>query len=231
MSLRWQWLNEKFAARARRERALIGALLVIGLPAVAFTTWVEPAWRAQRALQGELAQYESDRRRDGQTEAADPNRMAREELAALQARLARDQQAIGERSQGMVAPTEMVQLLERLLTQHAGVRLQSMRSLTAEPVGTPGQAAGTPAAAAPTPAGSGSPGANPGGPASALYRHGVELELEGSWPALRAYLAAIESSPRRLQWGRLQMTVREHPQVRMKLALYTLSLEPTWLQL
>lgn len=229
----WRTLVGRYAARSRRERLLVAALLVIGLPLAALSLWVEPKWRAHLALQAELAATRSGSARLSSHHPADPNPMARTELTQLQAQLARDQKAVAELSRAMVAPAEMVQLLERLLARHPGVRLLAMRSLPGEPWhgirrgGDPGSNPGSPSGettvTAPRP-GSAAQGAS-------LYRHGVELELEGGWNALRAYLADIEQAPRRLQWGQLQLSSQEHPMARMKISLHTLSLEAAWLQL
>ena len=146
----------------------------------------------------------------------------------------------------MGQPGEMVNLLEKLLARHPGVRLNALRSLPSallQPAGAPGAAGvppASPAAPAPPPASpaAGASGANPSaagqGAATqtlAIYRHGIELELEGGWGALRAYLAEIERIPRPLQWGQLKLSAQTYPQVRMTVSLYTLSLASAWLQL
>ena len=46
MKAAWRALAGRFAARSRRERLMVAALLVIGLPLAALSLWVEPAWRA-----------------------------------------------------------------------------------------------------------------------------------------------------------------------------------------
>ena len=230
----WRTLVERFAARSHRERWMVAALLVIGLPLAALSQWVEPGWRAHLALQAELAASRAESARLASRSPADPNSMARTELTNLQAQLARDQKAVAELSRSLVAPADMVQLLERLLARHPGVRLVAMRSLASEP--WTGINPGTDPGASPTspsaPSGAGATArAGASGQRSGLYRHGVELELEGGWHALRAYLADIERSPRRLQWGQLQLSSQEHPTARMKISLHTLSLEAAWLQL
>ncbi len=234
MNALWRTLIARYAARSQRERLLIAALLVIGLPLAALSLWVEPGWRAHLALQAELEASRAESTRLGGNNPLDPNAMARTELANLQAQLIRNQAAVAELSRSMVAPAEMVLLLERLLARHPGVRLTAMRSLASEPWRgpPPGADPGTDAGANPAISSAASaPRAGAPGQRSGLYRHGVELELEGGWHALRAYLADIERSPRRLQWGQLQLSSQEHPTTRMKISLHTLSLEAAWLQL
>jgi MSHA biogenesis protein MshJ len=64
-----------------------------------------------------------------------------------------------------------------------------------------------------------------------LYRHGLELEVEGSWTDLQRYLESVEHAPKRLLWDRMELQAQRHPLVGMKLVLYTLSTDPSWLQL
>src|SRR6185369_6029720 len=72
--------------------------------------------------------------------------------------------------------------------------------------------------------------ASPGTPApaapvvnAALYRHGVELTVEGSYADLMSYLAALEALPGpRLLWGGVKLKVERHPTVQLSLTVYTL---------
>lgn len=86
----------------------------------------------------------------------------------------------------------------------------------------PGQPAApstmAPANAAPTPAGG-------------LYRHGVELQLEGSYADLLAYLQAMEALPQRMLWGSASLQVDQHPRCVLTLRVHTLSRDPHWLEL
>ena len=89
MNALWRTLIARYAARSQRERLLIAALLVIGLPLAALSLWVEPGWRAHLALQAELEASRAESTRLGGNNPLDPNAMARTELANLQAQLIR----------------------------------------------------------------------------------------------------------------------------------------------
>jgi MSHA biogenesis protein MshJ len=246
MKALWLKLARRFAALSQREKLLVAGLLALGLPGAIIGIWVEPTWRTQKVLKADLVRIQEEAaKQPSPIITVDPNPQARAELEALEARLASAEQDFAEQAKGLGQPGEMVNLLEKLLARHPGVRLNALRSLPSallQPAGTPGASqASPPASAAPTqpanPAAAAS-GANP--PASgqaaatqtiAIYRHGIELELEGGWGALRSYLAEIERIPRPLQWGQLKLTAQTYPQVRMTVSLYTLSLESAWLQL
>ena len=114
-----------------------------------------------------------------------------------------------------------------MLPRHGRIKVRELRSLgrtdllaaasTAAAVAQPASAASAPAAVP------------PGGPA--LYRHGVELTLEGGWSDLLAYLQALETMPRRVLWGGVSMKVEQYPKVVLTVRLYTLSLDRGWLEI
>ena len=64
-----------------------------------------------------------------------------------------------------------------------------------------------------------------------LYRHGVEIRLEGSYGELQAYVTQLEQLQQRLVWGQLQYKVLEYPRAEMSLTVYTLSPDRAWLSL
>ena len=74
-------------------------------------------------------------------------------------------------------------------------------------------------------------GAATGGGGFALYKHGVEMEVQGSYLELLGYLSQLEKSPWRMFWSRVKMDVKEYPKVRLTLTLYTLSMDKTWLSI
>jgi MSHA biogenesis protein MshJ len=124
----------------------------------------------------------------------------------------------------LVPAADMLPMLEGLLAQATGLRLRNMQSLArtelaaAQAITPQGTAASAPSGAAPA-----------SGPA--LYRHGVELTVEGSYADLLAYLRELEALPQRVLWGGVQMKVEQHPKVVMTLRLYTLSMDRGWLEL
>jgi MSHA biogenesis protein MshJ len=87
----------------------------------------------------------------------------------------------------------------------------------------------------------GSAAAVPGTPASApglsdpalatLYRHGVELQLEGSYADLLDYLKTLEAMPQRVLWGGISLKVEQHPKAVLTLRLYTISRDRHWLEI
>ena len=65
--------------------------------------------------------------------------------------------------------------------------------------------------------------------AATFYRHGLEIEVEGSFAACLEYLDAIEALPWRLYWQLLDLEVIEYPRNRIRIEVSTLSLDEEWI--
>jgi MSHA biogenesis protein MshJ len=160
---------------------------------------------------------------------------------------------------GLVPPERMAPLVEAILRANGRLQMVSMRTLPVEPV--MGTAAAAAPASAPVPAAAagdaapapGTPGAmvqlaanlaslqpqaQPQAtlrPAAAraplLYRHGVEVTVRGNYLDMIGYMAALESMPTQLFWGRAQLEAETWPNSRLTLTLYTLSLDAKWMKL
>lgn len=64
-----------------------------------------------------------------------------------------------------------------------------------------------------------------------LYRHGVQLVVEGGYQDMVDYLQALEHMPTRLFWGGASLDAQKYPKARLTLTLYTLSLDQKWIAL
>ena len=65
-------------------------------------------------------------------------------------------------------------------------------------------------------------------PAGWLFRHGVQVTLQGSYADLVAWLDDLERQPRRVYWGELKLDATRWPATVMTVTVYTISLEKTW---
>jgi len=87
-------------------------------------------------------------------------------------------------------------------------------------VAQPGAAAAAPAAAA-----------NPPKPPELMYRHGVEVTLQGNYVDMVNYLAALEALPTQVFWGEAKLDAHDFEATRLTLTIYTLNLDQKWMQL
>lgn len=226
MSLRQSWsrLNTRYAALSRRERALVALAVVFGPLLIGYSLFVDPQSARRKVMEANLATEEASVARL-QAEAAnlqqqlsiDPDAGRKADLAALNAERDKLDEQLRQFSSVLVRPEEMNGLLERLLVRHAGLRLVSLKTLAPQSV---------------LPVGEAKEGeAKPAERSFDLYRHGVEIRLEGSYGQLQAYLAQLEKLQQKLLWGKLEYRVIEYPRAELTLTVYTLSPDRTWLTL
>jgi MSHA biogenesis protein MshJ len=226
---RWRALQRRFDQRNQRERLLlIGAAAALLLMA-ADSLWLSPALAAYKTghqqqsdaraalatLQDEIQAMQST----GQTQA----RQQATELASWRARVRDGETSLRRHQDSLVGPDHMVELLERLLARQGAVRVRAMRSLGRSDLLNPGTGAtAKPAADTAPPAADATP---------TLYRHGVELVLEGGFADLLQYLQALEALPQRVLWGSVSLKVEQHPKSVLTLRVYTISRDRHWLEI
>ncbi len=229
LTQRWRGLVRQFDARSERERALLlAALMAVALMA-ADSLWLGPAFAAfrsarteqlaaQQALQGlqtELARLQTEGRAQAQRQQA--------ELASWRGRVRDADAGLRSHEDSLVGPDRMLDLLSQLLARHGEVRVRALRSLGRSDL-LAGQAPAAPAAAAAS-------AASPATATAGLYRHGVELVLEGGYADLLAYLKAMEALPQRVLWGGATLKVEQHPRSVLTIRVFTLSRDPHWLEI
>ncbi len=189
-----QGAAKRYAALKPRERVLVAALAVLGPVFLGYTLFADPALNRARTLrntlQGQQATLNDTRSQVAALEAqaqADPDAPTKAELAGLQRQLAESDARLRALQDTLVRPEEMNGLLEHLLARHGGLRLVALKTLPPQSIlGAVPREEGKPAAER----------------QFDIYRHGVELRLEGSYLELLAYLEQLEKAEKKLLWGR-----------------------------
>jgi len=64
-----------------------------------------------------------------------------------------------------------------------------------------------------------------------LYRHGVEMVVQGTYPDMVAYMESLERLPVQLFWGKAELDAANFREAKLTLTLYTLSLDDKWMKL
>lgn len=228
------WLRQarRFDALARRERLLIAVAVLGGILLVGFILFVEPALlRSRAAAKGLVEQRTQLLAVQAQTVALqalaqDPEREPRGTLSELKRGLMEVERRFVAMESELVPPQRIPGLLEDLIGHKSGLRLLSLKTLPASPVLE--KSAGTKAA---DEAGSAGKAAEPAvaDASGGLFKHGVEIRLEGSYQELASYLARLEQSPLKLLWSGVSLSAESHPKLVLTLTVYTLSLDRTWL--
>ena len=210
-------LVTRFDGLAQRERRLVAAALLGGVALLGWSVCLDPALArlklAERSVTEQRAVLERLQIQTVvlQSPNQTPEALARAELAALKKQLSEMSQRISVMERALVPPQRMSGLLESMLAGRGGLHLLSLRTLPVVPV------LENAASDATTP------------PAGGLFKHGMEIRLEGSYAELAAYLSRLEKAPQKLLWNSVSLVAENHPRLVLTLTVFTLSLDRTWL--
>ncbi len=209
LQTRWQRGRRAFDARLMNERRLMIVAVVCVLWLIMDTLWMTPAYEALNAANKRRQTTESARdalkvlagRHAAEIEAQ--QREAKAELEQTRQRVAEGQVAL-KQVQAMLAPArEMRQLLEGLLAQHGQLRVKSMKTLAPREVNL----------------GVG------GGPNESvqLYRHGMDITVEGSFHDMLGWLSSTENLPHRLLWDSIKLVSDDEARLSLTVMVHTFS--------
>lgn len=240
--LQQQWIKfgTKLDAMTLRERAMVFVAVTATILFLIYTVSVEPMLARQKLLlaqikqqQNQIAGIDMEITAKAQGFSVDPDAGSRAQLQTARAGIDRISADLLAVQKGLVAPEKIAPLLENLLSGHGKLRLMAMKTLPVTGMNeTFAPSTAMPVAAAPAQALQPTQAAaNAPKPRELLYRHGVEIVLQGSYLDMVSYMAALEALPVQLFWGRASLDAQQYPNSRLTLTLYTLSLDEKWMKL
>ena len=206
-----EWLTQ-FEARSRRDRLLLLLALQAGLLLLGYLLWIGPQWQERQRWNERLASSEQESAR-----IADQNRRLesvlqqgqerdnQRRLQQLEAVSAQLDRSLQEAQANMLSPQRMPEVLRDMLKDLPLVLL-NLRKLPPEVELDSGVEE-----------------------LPKIYRHGLRLELEGSYGDTLDYIERLEQLPWGLSWEALDIHMQNYPKARIILHVYTLSLQEEWL--
>lgn len=226
MKAYWLMLAVSYDTLAQRERWMTAIAVLGGLALTVVVLFIDPATErlslTEQALSNQKLQLTNLRAQTLalQSQGQDPEHAARSELDGLKRQLAELDTRLASVSDTLVPPQKIPSLLENLIGQSSGLRLLELRTLPVtsvvekKTVAVNGENAKINAAQ---------------GVSNSLFKHGVEIRLEGSYQNLAAYLARLEQAPAKLLWSSASLSAEQYPKLELTLRVFTLSLDRTWL--
>jgi MSHA biogenesis protein MshJ len=228
----WKRLANWIDSRKLSERGLLFAAIVALLVVVLNQIFLHAA---SVKIAAQTKQMVTDRSATGKLQAeiqklaaqvvVDPDAVNKARLQKLLADDASARAAIKQSSQDLVAPDQMISMLEAIMARQGKLELVSLTKLPIQSVSTSPPEALAPVMAKPAAQ------ANAAQAADVVYKHGVEIVVQGGYVELMDYLAQLENLPVRVVWGNLKLHVETYPKTTMSLTMYTLSLEKKWLNI
>lgn len=226
----------KYAARidalSLRERVMVFAAVLAVCVSIVFAIAIDPPQRRQQLLLVQMEQQTAQiaaleaRRNVRESGSMDPDAANRARGAALQRQIDELDEILKSMHRELVAAERMAPLLREMLASDSGLQLVALRTLPVEALSTRAQKPAATSGAAAVPA-------RPAKPAISgthVFKHGVEITLQGSYANLHDYLARLEQTPWRMFWWRGRLVADEQARLTLTITIYTLSLDKAWLQ-
>lgn len=224
-------MAERFNGLSTRERVLVFVSVLVILALLLFVVLIEPVMKRSAQIDNQLAaQQRASNARQVQISALsrmlkeDPSIEVRAQIEGLVGQQTELQEIIRERSQYLVAPSEVAPLIEQVLERESGVKLLKFSSLPVQQLQLTSA----------TDIDTDTPAAEESAQGEALdvapvYMHGFEVTLEGDYNGVYAYLLQLESLPQAFFWEQMSYQVAEHPSALVTLRIYTLSISEAWI--
>ena len=210
---------DRLDAMSLRERVLIFLAVAVVIVAIADSALFEPILRRQKANSQSIQQQEDEIRTMrtqvqayAQARTSDSANAKRQRLEKRRVELAALDRELAAGQSELVPPERMAKMLSEIVKRNPDVELISLRSLAATGL----TQSLTPIA-----------GSAPSG--LALYRHGIEIAVSGSYLKMLNYVGQLERLPAKIVWGNMELQAGAYPVVTLKITLYTFSPEKTWL--
>ncbi len=206
---------DRVDAMGLRERVLVFLAVAVVLVAIADSALLEPILRRQKASslriqqqQDEIGTMQAQLQGYAQVRSGEGANAGRQRLEKRRAELAAIDRELADKHRGLVTSERMAKMLSEILRRNPDIELVSLRTLGATALAN---------APGPVPSGSG------------MYRHGLEIAVSGSYLKMLNYVGQLERLPAKIFWGNMELQAGAYPKVTLKITLYTLSPEKTWL--
>jgi len=236
MSAERTGLLQRYDALSLRERLLVALTLVVLL---LFLWWMlfyesvapeaDRLQQANQRLETEVASLRSAR--DGIRKRLDEgvHRRQQERVQALERELALLKQELAQGTDDLVAPQQMFTLMREMIDAAPRLRLLELRRSAVEPLFRADDAETV------------ETGGNGEAPARqddemaeerpGLYRHVMQVRLEGRYADILDWLRQLETLPWQLMWNRVELKSGDYPRIEVALTLSTVSASRAWVGL
>ena len=195
-----------------RERLLVFSTVLMLFASVWYLGFMEPltqrAANSRTEIEALQARIETANRslEDQVLQISGSGTEYQDRFTSVQRRIDTINESLGDYASELIDPAEMARVMEGVLKQQSKLRLIRLRNLSPEALS-----------------------ASADSRTATFYKHGLEIEFEGSYSACLDYLQEIENLPWRFYWQVLELEVLEYPRNRVRLEVSTLSLDEEWI--
>jgi MSHA biogenesis protein MshJ len=220
----WQQVNQYYLALSLRERSMVGVALAVAISVLWYMLLIDPMHLTGQASESELTKLQTTLRSLRLQQQAlqlkqqqDPLRELKARVAQLNQHLLQADAQLHKKLHGLIAPQQMAKVLQSVLRQQRNLKLIKLQSLPAAPLVTRNADEKKSQLQTST------------HKTTEVYRHGLQLEFEGSYLATLAYLKSLQTLPWEFYWDAVRLEVTKYPQARVTIVVHTLSLTEGWI--
>jgi len=240
----WLSLSSKFEALNTRERWMVTCALFVVVIAAINSLLISPVLARQNALTSEIEADQAQIQGLTQQIAAyanqpvvDPDAPNKERITELNMQLKTLETQLSGLQNTLISPDKMPELLRSLLKKNGKLKLIELKTLPTKGLL---EADAEDKDAPPTTTATNETDAAQKNAAnkqdSAVFKHGVEITVEGRYLDLLDYVSELEQMPWHVLWSKAALNEEQNPAItwpanRLKLTVYTLSLDKTWLSI
>lgn len=205
----WTRLGRWIDNLSLRERGLILLMVIAILYLLWDFTLMGPLDRAQKSRQDEIAATQQqltalqqaignllNSQRHGEEQ-------AKARIQQLQQAIDQMDDKLGAATNGLIKPADMPGVLRDMLKRQQGLKLVSLKTLPPAALNA----------------------SDTQGQQAVLYRHGLEITVEGRYQAVLDYIATLEKQPWQFYWKSFALESQGYPDNKVTLVIYTLSLD------
>ena len=204
-------LSQKYAKRPLKERALITMTLLVIVVMGWDSLWREPYDKSIRNLKSAVS-HQKNQLQMVNTELSNAQSQLEpieddpryQEVVTLEERLKGLDGLLQARKQKMIPPTIMANVLSEILQKDSGLSVVSLKNLPPQAIQLNKSE-------------------------FKVYRHRVELTLNGTFADTLDYLQQLESLNWDMQWNEVSLQTTEYPQNKIDIKIQTISDSPNWI--
>ncbi len=218
----WKIIGSKFEALNLRERWMVACALLVVVYATINMLLLGPVLERQKILARELGadqlqiQGLNQQISEFSKQAInDPDAQNKQRIAELQSHLQLLETRLSYLQTTLISPDKMPELLRSLLKKNSNLKLIELKTLPVKGLleSSAENTEQTPKQDAP------------------VFKHGVEITIEGRYLDLLEYVTELEKMPWHVLWSKAALNAEHYPDSQLTLTVYTLSLDQTWLSI
>lgn len=218
----WQIIGSKFEALNPRERWMVACALLVVVYAVINMLLIGPVLERQKILTRELEADQMQLQDLNQQisefsrqPVIDPDTQNKQRIGELQSHLQVLETRLNHLQTTLINPDKMPELLRGLLKKNGNLKLIELKTLPVKGLLESSAEGAEQDLKQDVP----------------VFRHGVEITIEGRYLDLLEYVAELEKMPWHVLWSKAALNAEHYPDSQLTLTVYTLSLDKTWLSI